>query len=307
MTSRTDLDRVIGAWLGDGPTAAPDGVVDRAVATTDRVRQRPARDSGIHLGSVHVTFDPVGVAVIAIALVVMTTAIGIGTGVIPLPAPDWGPANSPSAAPSASEEPRASEAASSRMQRFIAPGGFFSIELPEPWHRYDGPDASALYLTDSPAARFEGRYSLGYTWLTIRHGEVGGSVRTCDEAPVEWERCTDVEGVNLDELAEGVGIGRSTTADGGFTNLGPWAAGFTLDGVPVRVVTKTDMARATPSMRYPVEVKYVLAIHDGEPYLVRLAQGPAAFPMTTAIDRSRPGNAVGRRGRARIALPFESP
>jgi hypothetical protein len=101
--------------------------------------------------------------------------------------------------------------------------------------------------------------------MTVRVGGDDGSIVTCDKPAAPWELCREVTVETLDELVSAVlpapiadhGVGPPT----GRTERG------TLDGEPSIVVR-------IQAYEYPArsgqEVVYVVAFHDGRPYVVRI-------------------------------------
>jgi hypothetical protein len=266
MSSTTDLDRLIATWLGDGPTAAPDGVVDLAVASTERVRQRRAWDSGLHLGSVHFAFDPLGLAVIAIALVVMTTAIGIGTGVISLPPPD----RDVDTSPMTSTEP--TPELSDELRLFTNVEGGYELLLPASWANApedldfgDGQIATAF-------GRGRGAGTRTDPGLTIIVGGSDGSITPCSS-------CDRVTVTSLSDLEEAV------VSTPRFFTSGPAErhADVMLGGEPAR---SERAGIANNCLGCPDAYYHVYAIRDGRPYVLAFDYWTVRFGSLALPDGS---------------------
>ena len=190
MSSTTDLDRLIAAWLRDGATAAPDAALERALAETEGVRQRRRSGIGVLGGVVwpDLSLHPAAVALV-LALVVVTAAIGIGTGIIPGPHPDRG-----------ADEPRTQTPSiepTGELESFTGAEGSFRLLLPTVCDDDYGPSATTTYLQRDATRRNVVR-------LSIQVADEEGRMRTCDRPAGPWERCEVVEATTLDELAAGI-------------------------------------------------------------------------------------------------------
>ncbi len=158
--------------------------------------------------------------------------------------------------PEPSTEPSPSIPASEQaFETFRAPDGSFHIRLPAEWEVRDGPDATALYLGN------------GTTALSIRAGDANGRIRTCDTGAADWETCALVQPSTLDELADAVGL----DADWPTAFVGPNESAVSLDGVPATSISIVASRRDAGSS-VPIGVRYVVAIREGRPYIVRASQ-----------------------------------
>jgi hypothetical protein len=100
MTHERDMERLLDQWFSDGPTLAPDRVIEAVTDRIDRQSQRPAwRLDWRHLG-MNTTFKlATAVAVIAIVAIVGYNLLPAGSTGTGGPAPSSGPAQSPSPTP----------------------------------------------------------------------------------------------------------------------------------------------------------------------------------------------------------------
>ena len=136
---------------------------------------------------------------------------------------------------------------------FVGPDGSFAIALPSSWELAEGSDPSAIHFGDGTIA------------LSIRSATPGGSLLTCDTFSPTFEQCVSIAGSTVDELAAGIMVPRH--ADPPTMWVGPNETPITLDGEPAMLMTMvgTDRSRG---MR-PVSLAYVIAIHEGRPFLIR--------------------------------------
>jgi hypothetical protein len=105
MTARDELDRVLGEWLADGPTRAPDWPIDRAIA---HARTHPRRPDPLSFMRAPVfparvgAFNPRPALLFAAALLVALTATALVIGSRPSPTPVVVP---PASTPTSTPEP----------------------------------------------------------------------------------------------------------------------------------------------------------------------------------------------------------
>jgi hypothetical protein len=136
MTARDELDRVLGEWLAEGPTRAPDWPIDRAI---EHARTHPRRPDPLtflrapafpaQVGA----FNPRPALLFAAALLLALAATALVVGSRPSQAPvvvppSLGPTASPSAPSSASPTPLAS-ASPRHVDLKIAAGQPASVDI----------------------------------------------------------------------------------------------------------------------------------------------------------------------------------
>jgi hypothetical protein len=168
MNRRSDIDRVMEAWMADGPTAIPDRVVDVVAARIGVQRQRRAWP---FQRRTNVTTQIKLIAGLAAALVVAVLGYsllprqpGVG-GTTPMPSPTPTASGSPSTAPSVgavlpawyttSEVPSGPGIlpAGSHTTKSFRPG--FTFSVPNGWvNEQDARDYFALF-PDTPANKAE--------------------------------------------------------------------------------------------------------------------------------------------------------
>ncbi|HEY8170039.1 MAG TPA: hypothetical protein VIH24_02935 [Candidatus Limnocylindria bacterium] len=255
MTSKTDTDLIIAAWLSEGAEQAPDR---RSRLALDEIATTPQRRPRAWPGS---TDEPAANRLRLLAFMAATVVLAVTLGVafragfIGVP--------SRSAIPVPSATATTSEA---DLETFVADDGSFEIRLPDVWRRDVGPDPSATYLR---TATFE---------LSIRAGDADGSLVTCDDGAGPWETCKRVTPTSLDELAEEVGL--TSAEEGGAIPVGPVRSSTTLGGEPARV--ERIEAYEAPA-RGAESVTYITAMHEGRPYILRL-WFPGADPGDVVLD-----------------------
>ena len=135
-------------------------------------------------------------------------------------------------------------------ETFTTADGLVELALPSGWQPFSGDDG--LFL---------GRDHR----MTVRVGDEDGTITTCDEPAAPWELCREVQATTLEELAAAVQPG--PLDDHGVGPPEPRRDDGTLGGEP-SVVTRIQ------AYEYPArsgqEVVYIVAIHDGRPYIVRM-------------------------------------
>jgi hypothetical protein len=135
-------------------------------------------------------------------------------------------------------------------QAFLALGGRVQLGLSAGWERLAGT---------------EDRFRRGPQRLTVRVGGSDGSIVTCDKPAGPWELCRTIQATNLEDLA--AAVQPAAIPDHGIgPPVGRQETG-TLDG-EASVVTRI------PAYEYPArsgqEVAYIVAMHDGRPYILRI-------------------------------------
>ena len=104
MTTRDDLDRVLGEWLAEGPTRAPDWPIDRAIAHA-RTHPRPPDPLGFLRAPAFpaqvAAFNPRPALLFAAALLLALGATALVVGSRPSPSPVVVPSPSSSPPPTA--------------------------------------------------------------------------------------------------------------------------------------------------------------------------------------------------------------
>jgi hypothetical protein len=139
MTHEREIERLLDAWFSDGPTQAPDRVIDVVADRIGRQTQRP----GWRLDWRHTTMTPVkiGAAIAAVAIIAV-----VGYNLLPGPSSNVG---GPAAAPSPAPIPSPSASPTSyTWPGDMAPGTYttrfiwdtpFSVTLtvPEGWQSRD--------------------------------------------------------------------------------------------------------------------------------------------------------------------------
>lgn len=134
MNATTDLDRVLGEWLADGPTRAPDHPIEAAI---EHARRHPRRSDPFGF----LRRDPMAprsrgigarpVLVLAIVGLLLAAVAAIGVGSQPRPA-IVGPSPSPSASPAASPVPSASARGPRVVDLTTDPGTEATVTIVDP-------------------------------------------------------------------------------------------------------------------------------------------------------------------------------
>ncbi len=106
---------------------------------------------------------------------------------------------------------------------------------------------------------------MGVQELTVAVGDKKGRIVTCERPAGPWEQCRTVAAKTLDELV--ASVLPAPIDDHGVPPPTPGADATTLGGEPAVIVR-------TPAYEYPAqggqEVVYIVAMHDGRPYIVRI-------------------------------------
>ena len=170
MTSERDIERLLDAWLSDGPTQVADRVIDDVATRITRQPQRPAwrlRPWRFPTMSTPIRLVAVGAALLAAVLGGAVLMGGGGRPVAPIPAAT----PSPSPSPVASAPPSAPASASAVFPDWWPAGGdrqgagiltagshttrsflpAFTFRVPEGWvNEHDSADVFAMF-PDTPA------------------------------------------------------------------------------------------------------------------------------------------------------------
>jgi hypothetical protein len=167
MTHERDIERLLDQWFSDGPTLAPDRVVETVTHRIDRQPQRPAwRLDWRHLG-MNTTFKlATAIAAIAIVAIVGYNLLPAGSSGTGGPAPSPSPTMSPSPSPQPTPTPtrtfnvdsqcgntlstcRGSLAAGTYTSRAMQPTLTYTV--PAGWfNKFDAPRGYGL-LPETPA------------------------------------------------------------------------------------------------------------------------------------------------------------
>ena len=136
-------------------------------------------------------------------------------------------------------------------QNLTTAGGRVRFGLSDEWKQSDADD---------------GRFVKGINLrMTVRAGDDHGSITTCSNGAGPWDRCREITPTSLDELADAVQPG--PLDDHGVGPPTGHRDATTLGGEPA-VVTRIH------AYEYPArggqEVVYIVAMHDGRPYIVRI-------------------------------------
>ncbi len=138
------------------------------------------------------------------------------------------------------------------VMTLTAPDGSFHVGLARGWNASEGTDRTAVYATT------------GSSRLAIFVGDASGMIQRCDRPAAPWEECGRVRVTTLDELVEATMV--KPIADHG---VGPPSGHYdevVLDGE--RAVVVHIQAYEYPA-KSGQELVYVLAMHDGRPYILR--------------------------------------
>ncbi len=131
MTPDRDIDRLLGRWLADGPTEAPDRVLDVVVDRIARHPQRPAWWLGLGpSATVWATVRLLAVASVLGASVVAGSIL-VGGGISPIPSPAPSPASTSTPSPALLTKPTTSLAPGAYV--FTANGGRTTFTVPDGW------------------------------------------------------------------------------------------------------------------------------------------------------------------------------
>ena len=150
MTQDRDLERLLGQWLGEGPTEVPDRVID---VIADRIGHQPQRPAWrFHWRPT--TMIPSLRAAAAVAAVVLI-AIGALYVLRPSSAPNVGGPN-PTASPSPAASPSPSSSPSLISSATFKPT--LSLVAPAGWK---GSDGDRTFFVEAPTASSEGGKSVG--------------------------------------------------------------------------------------------------------------------------------------------------
>ena len=154
------------------------------------------------------------------------------------------------------------------FRTFVAPDRSFEVRLPDQWRVRRGPDSTALYVTD------------GSTAVSFRFGDESGRIRQCDETEIIGESCGMIEATSLEELGDAIALDGSRS----MVHYGPNASPTTLGGEPATTISM--VAGISP----PWGVRYVIAVHDGRPFILRASRPrppEATLPLLDVLDGVR--------------------
>jgi hypothetical protein len=252
MISDRDLDRLISSWLAE-PTLqrAPDRYVAGALAQIATTTQRRPLAAGL---LAPLRDRPIGqrLAIALMTLVLLGVAIALAVGAVnelnytvaPLPTAR------PTAVPTFhTAEP--SEPTSGPTQKVADVEGWFEISLPETFH-----------LASASPREILATY--GDAKLSVRVGDATGSFVTCLGAAGPWEECAVRTATTLGELEAAMAV--ELVLDHGIGPPVVTTESATLDGEAATVVLVN-------AYEYPANggqwLGYILAVHDGRPYVVR--------------------------------------
>ncbi len=135
MNQRSDIDRVLQAWMADGPAAIPDRVVDVVAARIGVQRQRRAWP---FQGRTNVTTQMKLIAALAAALVVAVVGYNLlpgqpGIGGRATPPPTAAPTTAPTTAPSSGPIPLREGALTEGRYQMEAFGLSIVADIPAGW------------------------------------------------------------------------------------------------------------------------------------------------------------------------------
>jgi hypothetical protein len=147
------------------------------------------------------------------------------------------------------------------LQTFRAPGDSFEIRLPAGWGMRDGPDPTALYVAKDRIR------------MSIRVGDKDNRIQTCDAtSSAPFESCSSITATTLEDLADGIAV-----SGGQHPHLGPNSAASALGGEAATSITVVS------GVSPPVGVLYVVAVHDGRPFIVRARQDRPPDPLLEVL------------------------
>ncbi len=258
MTRSADFDDLLSRWLRDGAEHAPERHLAAALDRVATTGQRRPSIAPWARGGAEDSPDVLQAVIAAAAAVLLAAAVGIGiqVGVI-----RWlDPAPIPPPLPSPSEAP-----AVDRFSTFTAPDGSFQIRLPDAWALDRGPDPAVLYLTR------------GNIDLSLRAGNADGEVVTCDAGKGPWEECKTSTATTLAELQRDVTL--TNTPEEGVAPEGPFERAAMLDGDSARI---EEISAYEHPARGGEWVSYVMAVHDGRPFVIRLWSPTSALGTAVA-------------------------
>ena len=133
---------------------------------------------------------------------------------------------------------------------FTTADGHVELGLPTPWRQFSGDDDVFL---------------AGDRRMTVRVGDENGTITTCDEPAGPWDQCREVTATTLDALADAVKPG--PLDDHGIGPPTGLRDATTLDGEPAYL---TRIQAYEYQAQGGQELVYIVAIHDGRPYIVRI-------------------------------------
>jgi hypothetical protein len=172
MTARDELDRVLGDWLAEGPTRAPDWPIERAF---DHARTHPRRPDP--LGFLRApafparagAFNPRTALLFAAVLLLALAATALVVGSRPSPTPVVVPSSPPTAQPSITPvpSPTPNDLVSVHVDLEVAAGQPASVDVYFGGHiqaRSGQPGDGVSVATDEIAVTNDGPNTLVLTW-----------------------------------------------------------------------------------------------------------------------------------------------
>ena len=106
---------------------------------------------------------------------------------------------------------------------------------------------------------------MGVQELTVAVGDKKGHVVTCERPAGPWEQCRTVTAKTLDDLI--ASVQPLAVEDGGIPPSPPKTDAVVLGGEPGAV---TRIQAYQPEAQGGQEVVYIVAMHAGRPYIVRI-------------------------------------
>jgi hypothetical protein len=214
MTQQRDIEQLLDQWFRDGPSQAPDRVIDVVTDRIERQSQRPAwrlhwRSSPVHA---YAKIAVAAAAVLIVAIVGYNLLPGGSTGV-------GGPGPTPTATPTATPSPTATFEyptdeilpAGSNATKLFTPA--FTFTIPEGWIN-DGDTAATpgglgyySLFPDTPANRAE----------FARTGNAASGMVVVSNLERPWFVCEaweDNRGATAAEMAAAVSSNEATTTTG---------------------------------------------------------------------------------------------
>jgi hypothetical protein len=282
MTSQTDIDRILGVWLSEGADHAPEDRLRAALSEVSSTSQKRIVRLPHLLGPSDRSLPPAALfAVIGVAiLAIVGLGLGVKAGFIRLPMPTQLPAPASS--------PPATTNADRGLVDYRYPAAGFEISLPEEWNVTSTPDEAALTA----------RSDATHIRLYVSSGDSAGRLVTCQRSAGPWESCEPRVATDRRSLGQAIAI--LPQDDHG---VGPPTARLrqiTLDGEPATM-------QSVVAYEYPAAgsqaVTWVVAMHSGRPYVVRLSWSvgreiPDVASIISGFRFLATGEAVTHRGPA---------
>lgn len=137
------------------------------------------------------------------------------------------------------------------FRTFIAPDGSFQVRLPDGWEMRRGADPTALYVTDGVTAA-----------ISLRFGDEGGRIRQCDDTEIFGESCGMIEATSLAELGDAIALSGTSP----MVHYGPRSFALRLGDEHATSISMVE------GVSPPWGVRYVIAFHDGRPFILRASR-----------------------------------